>query len=125
MKSLLIITLFLFSTKSFAYKLRYGEKGEIKTITLRLATIHDQKIELFGADDSIAVRKLKRLTKKQVNPTMDKKMTLGSYVCKDVLKSDVVLGISEFNSSISFCLFKDGSLIPIDSLTSWSKKSFK
>lgn len=123
MKFLTLIFIFFFSYHAFAYQIRYSVKGEIKTIKLRLVKVKDHRLELYGADDSIAIRKLKNLNKKEVSFLTDNKKALGSHMCQEIFKSDVVLGLNEFNNSTSFCLFKDQSLIPIDSLSSWTRRA--
>lgn len=122
MKTLLLFLMIISSHSALAYKIRYSIKGEIKTAELRLAQIKGQRLELYGADDSIAIRKLKRLNQVEVASLVDNKSSLGALVCREVFESDVVLGFNEFNNSTSFCFFKDGSLVPIDSLSSWTRK---
>lgn len=123
MKITFFLFFFIFLNSLYARDLiKYNKPSGLQNAKIRITKIQNYPIRLSGNKNSIAQRKLEQFKKNELKKLFDKNKSLAILVCTEVFNGDIGLGINADNNSVSFCLFKDDSLLLIDSLNSWVSK---
>lgn len=113
MKSLLIVVLLCSSAFAESFKIA-GDMVEFKTV---------DGLVLKGCEKSCdalkIIKKHKKIDMKKVREGMQFANSVGSDVCARVYKADSLLGVAENKDRRAFCLFKDKSMVEMNSLSAY------
>lgn len=115
MKSLLILGIMLFSTGTHAEVFKIaGSLMEFKTKDGLLLKGCEKSCEALKT-----IHRHKKIDLKAARKGMTYTNSVGSDVCARVYKVDAVLGVAQNRDQRAFCLFKDKSMVEMNSLSSY------
>ena len=109
----LIAILFITTAYAEAFKIA-GGTVEFKEVDGLLLKGCESK-----CDALTAIKKHKKIDLKSARKGMAFTNSVGSDVCHKVFKADSLLGVAENSDRRAFCMFKDKSMIEMNSLTSY------
>lgn len=120
MKNLIILFSFI-TPLSFAETLFYKQNDSLISKEFKYEPYNKTLIKMNGDKNSIAYKCLSKINKSSITPYVDA-LRPSSDVCLKLLKGSSVLGYNEIKNSVAFCLFKDGSIIELNSLENYIYK---
>lgn len=92
-----------------------------------LVSFKEQKgLILKGCEKSCdalkVIEKHKKINLKKIREGMSYTNSVGSDVCHKVYQADALLGLAENKDQRAFCVFKDHSMVEMNSLSSYLKE---
>lgn len=109
----LIIALMTGTAFAESYKIA-GDLLEFKTVDGLIVLGCEKKCEALKV-----IKKHKKIDLKAARKGMSFTNSVGSDVCNKVYKADSLLGVAENTDRRAFCMFKDKSMVEMNSLSAY------
>lgn len=113
MKYLLIASLFCSSAFAETFKIA-GDMLEFKSVDGLILKGCEKNCEALKV-----IKKHKKIDIKKVREGMQFANSVGSDVCARVYKANSLLGVAENKDRRAFCMFKDNSMVEMNSLSAY------